>query len=363
MEASVERGSRTSYIPTLDGWRAVAVSLVIGAHCSKMLTNNGSTFALRLNSLFDHAGYGVDIFFALSGFLICTLLLREKERRHTISLWRFYARRAFRILPPMLLYLACIAFLSFRRILPSISAYEFASVLFFFRNYASGTWYTGHFWSLAVEEHFYALVPLFISLLSKWAAILGAIALIAACIGIHWFEHARHMFPGTAIVFRTENRFDGLMWGCLLAFALQSPKATAWLRRRLNVWVFVATIAASIVVLTASSSRLEHRAVVAAVMPVLIAYTVLHSESIVGRVLEFSVLRWIGRISYSLYLWQMLFLPQDDRPLGALQSFPVSLIMPVVCAALSFYLLEKPMMRLGHRLAGSPGAKPSGRGD
>jgi peptidoglycan/LPS O-acetylase OafA/YrhL len=46
-----------------------------------------------------------------------------------------------------------------------------------------------------------------------------------------------------------------------------------------------------------------------------------------------------------------------------LQSFPLSLIMPVVCAALSFYLLEKPMMRLGHRLAGSPGAKPSGRGD
>ncbi len=347
----------SSYIPTLDGWRAIAVTLVIGAHAARMLLANGSWPARQVAALFNHAGYGVDIFFALSGFLICTLLLREKERTQTISLSRFYVRRAFRILPPMILYLACISFLSFIHLLPHISIREIVSVLFFYRNYAQGTWYTGHFWSLAVEEHFYAFAPLFILLLDKKWAVRVSLALIVACISIRAIEFSQ----GTLIQFRTENRFDGLLWGCILAFALRPGRIRISLQENIKQWHFGMALVTSVVLLTILPSQPERRTVVGIAMPILIACTVLQPQSLVGKVLEWSLLKWIGRISYSLYLWQMMFLPERERTLGAFHEFPLNLIAPVICASLSFYLLEKPMMQIGHRLAAAPGAEASKR--
>jgi peptidoglycan/LPS O-acetylase OafA/YrhL len=345
------RQSQSPYIPTLDGWRAVAVCLVIGAHCDIMLGNNGSWLAMRFAALFMHAGYGVDIFFALSGFLICTLLLREKERLQTISISRFYTRRVFRILPPMLVYVIFVSCLASLRPLPNIGKSELFAVLFFYRNYVEGTWYTAHFWSLAVEEHFYLFAPLFILLLDRKWAIRSALILIAACIGIRYVEFTHGMFPGTSIHFRTENRFDGLLWGCLLAFILRSPSAEKWLREHLSLPIFVGTIIAAAALLEVFESQPSRRTIVACAMPILIAYTVLNPASIVGRLLELPVLKWIGRISYSLYLWQTLFLPPMARPLGVFQAFPIALLAPVICASLSFYLVEKPMVGLGHRLA------------
>ena len=67
----------------------------------------------------------------------------------------------------------------------------------------------------------------------------------------------------------------------------------------------------------------------------LIACTVLHAESHFGKFFEMGLLRWIGRLSYSLYVWQALFLPDGARPLGMIQSFPLALILPFVCAAAS----------------------------
>lgn len=362
-ESIPRKKTESAYIPTLDGWRAIAVSLVIAAHSAPMLANNGSRLALLLRSFVTHAGYGVDIFFALSGFLICSLLLREKERMNTISLSRFYVRRVFRILPPMFLYLLFITALSLLSILPHISLTEFLSVVFFFRNYMDGTWYTGHFWSLAVEEHFYLFAPVFIlSFPRKWA-IRATFVLIAGCIFIRWFEYSHDLFAGSLLQFRTENRYDGLLWGCLLAFALRSESVTNWLRKRLNLIVFILTAISAVVLLTVFTSQPARRTIVAAVMPILIAYTVLNPTAFIGRILELSPMRWIGRLSYSLYLWQMLFLPEFERPLGVIQSFPLSLILPIVCAAISFYFVEKPMIRIGHKLAQAPGIAPSHRLD
>jgi peptidoglycan/LPS O-acetylase OafA/YrhL len=332
--------SESSYIPTLDGWRAIAVSLVIGAHSYTMLMNNGTEAARSLATLFSHAGYGVDIFFALSGYLICTLLLSEKQRNGTISLFRFYVRRAFRILPPILLFLATIVLLSSTDILPHIEMGEILGTLFFYRNYLMGSWYTGHFWSLAVEEQFYAVIPLFLLMVDRQWAVRSASVLIALCIGIRWFEYAQGWFADSLLQFRTENRFDGLLWGCLLALSMQSPAIRAWLERHLTDWIFFTMIAAVVVLLVVFNSQPARRTLVAAFMPLLIGYTVLHRDSFVGRILELPVLKWIGRLSYSLYIWQMVFLVPDDRPLGVLQAFPLNLICPLVCASLSYYILE-----------------------
>src|SRR5215469_5344736 len=99
---------KIGYIPTLDGWRAIAVMLVMGAHCCPALLRSGTLAGKALAALFVHAGYGVDVFFALSGYLIGTLLLREKYATGKISLEKFYTRRVFRILPPIFIYLATI---------------------------------------------------------------------------------------------------------------------------------------------------------------------------------------------------------------------------------------------------------------
>ena len=105
------------------------------------------------------------------------------------------------------------------------------------------------------------------------------------------------------------------------------------------------------------------RSVAAAIIPILIGHTVLHPDALVGRLLENRHLKWVGRLSYSLYIWQQLFLVVNSRPLGLLQAFPMDLLCPIVCASVSYYLLEKPMIKLGHRLAGSPGAGPNVRFD
>ncbi len=357
------RSSESSYIPTLDGWRAIAVSLVIGAHSYTMLMNNGTGTARSLASLLSHSGYGVDIFFCLSGYLICTLLLSERRRTGTLSLSRFYFRRAFRILPPILLYSAVLLFLSSVEILPHIEISEILGTLFFYRNYATGGWYTGHFWSLAVEEQFYAVIPLFLLIVDKRWVVHSVLALIALCIGIRSYEYAHGWFVGSLLQFRTENRFDALLWGCLLALAMQSSVTRAWMERLLTNWMFLPLIAVVVILLLLFDSQPCRRTIVAAFMPLLIASTVLHEDSIVSRILNLPVLRWIGRLSYSLYIWQMLFLVPYDRPLGVLQGFPLNLVCPLVCASLSYYLLERPMIKLGHVLAGSPGQKLNSRFD
>jgi peptidoglycan/LPS O-acetylase OafA/YrhL len=124
--------TRAGYIATLDGWRAIAVLLVIGAHATRLMRESQTAIGAKAASFFEHAGFGVDIFFALSGFLICTLLLREKSGGQ-IDLWAFYRRRFFRIIPPMAMYLVVISVMSALGYL-AVSASEIAAVVLFCRN-------------------------------------------------------------------------------------------------------------------------------------------------------------------------------------------------------------------------------------
>jgi peptidoglycan/LPS O-acetylase OafA/YrhL len=128
-----------NYIPSLDGWRAIAISLVIAAHCYTMLMNGGGRLQVMAARFVSHAGYGVDVFFSLSGFLICTLLLKEKEKTGTISLSRFYTRRVFRILPPMLVFLCTVAVLSHLQLIPAIDKIDFIATIGFFAITYTGT--------------------------------------------------------------------------------------------------------------------------------------------------------------------------------------------------------------------------------
>ncbi len=138
------------YLPTLDGWRAIAIALVLFTH---VRLPGGA-----LQQISPYGAMGVHLFFAISGFLITNRLLEDRS-----GLRAFYVRRAFRILPAAFLYLAVLFALGFVGGWIPLNAGQLWASAFFYRNYyvlpADQGWYTGHYWSLSVEEHFYLLWP------------------------------------------------------------------------------------------------------------------------------------------------------------------------------------------------------------
>ncbi len=341
------------YLPTLDGWRALAICLVIGSHSVWMLQNNGSKPARVLASLFNHAGYGVDIFFALSGFLITTLLLREKVKSGSISLSQFYVKRIFRILPVVLTYILIFQLLTRSHILVLPQSGEVLASLLFARNYADGSWYTGHFWSLSIEEQFYAFIPLIILLLKPKALLRTSLALIVACIAVRTFELAHDAYFHLP-QFRTESRVDALLWGSVLAQLVQRPAFLGWFRKHVTLPRLAGVLAVTVVCLFTFEDQGVRRTIVGAVLPWVIVYTVVNPTTLLGRFLELGALKMIGRMSFSIYVWQMMFLV-PERSLGIVQDFPLNLVMPFALAYVSFRWLETPAIKLGHRLATKQG--------
>jgi peptidoglycan/LPS O-acetylase OafA/YrhL len=337
-----------TYIPTLNGWRAVAVSLVIAAHSSTMLQNSGTKIGARAADLFSHAGVGVDIFFSISGFLICTLLLNEKHQAGAISLPSFYIRRTFRILPPLFAYLATLTALRFSELVPTIEPGEILTSALFVRNYfPAGSWYTGHFWTLAIEEHFYLFVPVVLTVLSAKAGLRFAISIVVCCAIIRWAEFV--FATEMKVEFRTEARIDAIMYGAIGAFLVYYSRSA--IERHLTGFRTIGILAAIILVCYLFPTMPVRRTLMAMAMPIPIVFTVLHAETALAKILELRPIQWIGRLSYSLYIWQMMFLVPYDRPLGILQSFPLAFVCAFACAAISYYLIERPSIRLGHKLS------------
>jgi peptidoglycan/LPS O-acetylase OafA/YrhL len=355
----------TGYLPTLDGWRAIAILLVILDHGGMFyFSDQGPHPSPRLQSYALRGAIGVDIFFAISGFLICTLLLREQQKTARINLRSFYTRRIFRILPPYLLYLAVITALSAAGLI-IVQKRELLASLLFFRNYLPAVdsrdigWYTGHFWSLAVEEHFYLLWPAMLLFLHRRHATLAAIALIIAIALWRSLDLRFHLFPLNSEILdhRTDLRLDSLLYGCLFALAFSSQANSLQSKLNFPIWLISA---AALIILTADFfSRTPLRESIAdtirpPLFAILVVATVIHPHWLIARVLEDARLRWIGRISYSLYIWQQFFLVIYfvPRPLpgGRWQELPLSLISILACATASYYLVEQPLIHLAHRL-------------
>jgi peptidoglycan/LPS O-acetylase OafA/YrhL len=347
---------KVGYIPTLDGWRGIAIIGVLLSHSRDMyLPWIGHRASSILVGNQVQGFFGVDIFFAISGLLICTRLLDEEKKFGYISLRGFYVRRALRILPPAILYLAVIAVLSLIGFFVT-SKLDWFSSLFFFRNYTvSATppsarwWFTGHFWSLSVEEHFYLILPGVLLLLKKWRlTALGAlIVLVEICKYI--LIHRTHVQFGV-YHHQTEMRVDELLIPAFLAVWIYRGSHQQRLKRLLPSWSFFILFPLYIRLLW----NYELSAMTACVAPLLLLSTVYHPHMFIGRILESKPMRWIGRLSYSLYLWQQLFICYrfvGYKPLGILETPPFNLLMTIACAAASFYLVELPSVRLGHRLA------------
>ncbi len=356
--------ARSPRIGALDGLRALSIALVICAHVAYMPNGPLPGEATRLFPGPHVLGaVGVDVFFAISGFLITTLLLRERSERGSISLRGFYWRRAVRILPPLLAYLGVLALLDGAGLL-AIVARDWLAALTYTVNFIPGvTVPLGHLWSLSVEEHFYFLWPLLLVLAGIERSGIVAIGCLLAQPALRWLLY-RYGQGVVDIDYATFTRLDTIACGCLLAILAHRSgslrhgasggrrlldRAAAALDRHaaLGFGVGATLLVLSIVVLSHSGKyMIVARPFVDAMAIGLVLWTTSrHPALLAARVLNWAPLAWIGRLSYSLYLWQQLFLDPTHADRWVCQ-FPQNILLPLAAAALSHYAIERPCLRL-----------------
>ncbi len=345
---------RPGYLPTLDGWRAIAILMVMFCH----ETVHGISF-LNTRWFQLYGDKGVDIFFAISGILICSRLLDEESRFGHISIKHFYVRRAFRILPPALAYLLVIGLLALAGVIV-VPLRQWVASAFFYRNYGrlagvadtGVSWYTGHFWSLSVEEHFYLLLPALLLLTRRHLRVPVLLFIALAVLGNRAMQLSTR--PWHMISYHTDVRMDSLLFPAILAVLLHADRNRNKARKWFAAWPFLAIIMVALFMLW--HDTFTQRTILALFVPLVIMGSILAPNNLFGRFLEWRPLRFVGKISFSLYLWQQLFISRLYRfqhPLGILDTWPFDIAATFVCAVLSYYLLELPLVRIGHRFASS----------
>jgi peptidoglycan/LPS O-acetylase OafA/YrhL len=330
----------TGFRPDIEGLRAVAVLLVVLGHAGVPLVGGGYV--------------GVDVFFVISGFLITSLLLREAERSGRISVPRFYARRAVRLLPAAALVLIA-TLVAARLFLPVVRLGEYARDALAAAGYLAnlrfadtGTDYLRadqspspfqHFWSLAVEEQFYLVWPLLLLLLVLRRRLLAAVlaVLVAASFVLSVTETAR---SAPWAYFGPHTRAWELGAGALLALA--APRLPALLRAVLG-WAGLAAILVAAVRYDDATVYPGWRAA----LPVVGAVALLAARGAgVGPLLGCRPMQTVGRLSYGWYLWHWPVLLIGPAALGIAGTTGQKLALAaaaLVLAAASYRWVESPL--------------------
>jgi peptidoglycan/LPS O-acetylase OafA/YrhL len=337
-------------IPSLDGLRAVSVGMVIAAHLSEVVAQKIPFIPLWLYAAWG--SLGVQTFFVISGFLITLILLKELNATGTISLGRFYFRRALRIFPAFYVYLAA----GFALTLAGVFAGELKAFLI------AGTYTTNylglnsplleHTWSLSLEEQFYLLWPAALLLLGtrkgiKLATWLILLSPLSRLVTYYLAPHHRALVGAML-----HSGLDSIMFGCLLALLWHNPRFNEFVQPLIRGRVaalsglFVFVLSPILQAHFRGSYTLVIGLTLNAIcMSQILLYVVRVPDSALGWVLNTRVLRHLGVISYSLYLWQEMFAGANT-----VRFFPWSLPAILACAELSYWLVERPALRLRERL-------------
>jgi peptidoglycan/LPS O-acetylase OafA/YrhL len=366
------RGTRRTafdlgYRPALDGVRAVAVLGVMFFHAT-----------LVPNAPFHVSGgfFGVDIFFVLSGFLITTLLVEEYQRASRISLRAFYARRALRLLPALVVVL--LAVLLYAQVDLAGGVGHFVRVEAIWTALYGLNWYfvvqhnplltllhLGHAWSLSIEEQFYLVWPLLLigllrlrlsgrALVAITLTGAAASALVMVAVAPRGLAGEFHALYGT------DARAQGFLIGAALGLAAVHGMLPVRLGGRTALavagWAAAALLALAFagVVGSRSGAFLEDGGytLVAAAAVVVIAHLVVNSGDVMARALAWRPARAVGRISYGLYLWHLpIFLVLDEDRTG-LSFWPRVVLqfgVTFAAASLSYVAVERPALRLKRR--------------
>lgn len=353
------------YRPGLDGVRAVAIGLVLLNHTGL--------------SIFFGGGNGVIVFFVLSGFLITKLMIEEWGRTDTISVGGFYGRRAVRILPAPTVMLLVLFAASWaitettsehtyllKEILLSATYLTNMKPLLLDPIIEHGVVYDGflgHMWSLAVEEQFYLVWPVTMIALAlprrnggrvARGLLIGAVTIAVVRLFVYYLPALDPDLASISIF-----SFDGFALGAAMAFAFHHgtfPAVERFLARPAvpiaAVGVLVVDLLAGKVTHEVSSLYVVYCSLAAAA---LIGHLFVAPESAASRLASLKPVVWIGKLSYSIYLWHnpiWVFVSAKRFP-----EVPVAVLtliewsLTVVAVLCSYYLIEKPAMRWRKRFA------------
>jgi peptidoglycan/LPS O-acetylase OafA/YrhL len=359
--------SRFRHVPALDGFRGIAVLLVIAAH---------STLVFRptlLRTVTPSGFLGVDMFFVLSGFLITSLLLSEQMRSSVgrISYGRFYLRRALRLLPALFALLAVHAVYVLLTGLPA--GVEFTSgiaAIFYVSNWVLVTDHQfahglQHLWSLAIEEQFYLVWPLLVGTVFTVRrplkfiviAISAVIVLVVVWRASLW-KDGTTLFDLDYIYMRTDTRADTILVGALAANLWM--RGVSFPRKALSAlaWIAAAFIAACVLFIPYwQGFYYKGGFTIVAIAAAVVLLSVVQAPNALARSLQWSALRSVGRVSYGLYLWHLpVFVAvhrygSDWSPLAQLL---VALAITAVATWVSWHYVETPFLRLKTRLRSIP---------
>lgn len=356
-------------IRSLDGLRGVAIVMVVGFHAGWPGFSGG--------------GRGVDLFFVLSGFLVTSLLLEERRSSGGVSLRGFFARRALRILPALVVFLAGYAVLCaavFTDFLPRLPE-SLAAAGFFFTNVAVG-WFgrpilLDHTWALALEGQFYALYPPFLVRMNTVRLIA---TLAAAVFGVLvwrvllYFHISGGDYPSHRFVYGPDTRVDTILAGCLLAALAHEPRTRSTLLRfaRTAVLPLAGLALIGVATLLAAGSRAWSEtlgySLTAAGACLLVAAAALAPSGVWARVLARPLIARLGDLSFPIFLWHPAVLGVANRAahhappgLDGVVRQVVFVSGTLLAAALSHRFIERPFTATARRssAAGSPVREPA----
>ena len=349
--------ARYGYIPGLDGIRAVAVSIVIAAHLGLAHIVPG--------------GFGVTVFFFISGFLITRLLLAEAKTKG-IGLKDFYIRRFVRLIPALAFMVLGTTALWAALGLGGPGGWELAAAL----GYATNIYWTAasaglaepfmswtHLWSLAVEEHFYLVFPaLVVALGAARRRLIMAVGLLLLIVPLWRLVLTLSLSPEVADTWTymmSDARIDSILWGCWLSLLLDRADGRAALSRLVGwtpILAALATLLACFAVRDAVFRQvLRYSLQGGALLVVVLNLYHFRPVGFAVRMLEWRSVAKIGTLSYALYLWHYPVLELAQRGLpGGTPMAEATRVVVVLCASyamalFSFRFVEGPFIALRKR--------------
>ena len=342
--------SSTIYIPVLDGIRGISISLVLLGHLTIYDQPNALIYSIGTAC----GSTGVTLFFVISGYLITTLLVREEDKVGKIDLHQFYIRRVLRIFPAYYTYLTVIVFLAAIGLITEVPSHDYLASIIYVRNLIGRGHETAHLWSLSLEEQFYLIWPsLLVLATARRRFVVVTTLILSICIWRSILVFTSNVSIGS-LYMRTDMRFDSILVGCALALLTRTAKFRAF-----NSAVLSKTPTLLLSLLTMASwpflaRQIPYSATVETLTTALLAgifinWLISNNASLMTQLLSQSPLLILGKLSYSLYLWQQLFLGPAASPLGMTRRFPLNIVLALAAALTSYWFVEKPFLAIKKR--------------
>ena len=343
---------------SINGLRALSIFLVLTHHSILQYGLHNIKWLDPVIKLLNDGQLGVNIFFVISGFLITSLMLQEEAKTRTVSLKNFYIRRTLRIFPAyyFLLLLYFIFQIAGYIHIPNQAWLTSLTYTKYFNWQAD--WYTRHAWSLSIEEHFYIFWPLVFlagNKIRKFVAF--SLIIIVPFFRIYHHYHAINWLNELTIFLR----IDAIAMGCI--FALYSETIINWMSpywKKIFYFSMITLFFLRYFPDLANKVHLKfifiplgttHGSIANILIAIIIMFSVFGPKGVWFKILNWKLVNYMGILSYSIYLWQELFLCNTGYWIN---KFPQNIICIFVASICSYHLIEKPFLRLKNRFQGSP---------